>query len=139
MHSANLKYAQSMSAANQFEAEAKERWGDTDAYKISTARVAKYSESDWETQKAEQQAAVDLFINAMNAGLPADSSEAAEAAEAHRMQIDKWFYPCSHEMHSTLALMYVEDERFAKFYNAQAAGLAQYVHDAIIANSLQHL
>lgn len=132
-------YAQSMSAANQFEAEAKERWGDTDAYKISTARVAKYSESDWETQKAEQQAAVDLFINAMNAGLPADSSEAAEAAEAHRMQIDKWFYPCSYEMHSDLALMYVEDERFAKFYNAQAAGLAQYVHDAIIANSLKRL
>jgi hypothetical protein len=139
MDGANLNYAQSMSAANQYEAEAKERWGDTDAYKISTARVAKYSESDWETQKAEQQAAVDLFINAMNAGLPADSSEAAEAAEAHRMQIDKWFYPCSHEMQFGLAKMYVADERFAKYYNDQAAGLAQYVHDAIIANALKHL
>jgi hypothetical protein len=124
---------------NPYEAEAKERWGDTDAYKISTSRVANYSETDWEIQKAEQQAAVDMFINAMNAGLPADSSEAAEAAEAHRLQIDKWFYPCSHEMQSGLAQMYIADERFAKFYNDQADGLAQYVHDAIISNALNNI
>jgi hypothetical protein len=128
-----------MSTANPFEAEAKERWGDTDAYKISTARTAKYTEADWKAQRIEQQAAVDFFINAMNAGLPSTSEEADFAAEAHRLQIDKWFYPCSHEMHSSLALMYIEDERFAKFYNEQATGLAQYVHDAIIANALKHL
>ena len=84
-----------MSTANPFEAEAKERWGETDSYKISTARTAKYTEADWQAQQAEQQTAVDLFINAMNAGLPATSAEAGFAAEAHRMQIDKWFYPCS--------------------------------------------
>jgi hypothetical protein len=128
-----------MSTANPFEAEAKERWGDTDAYKISSARTSKYTEADWQAQRIEQQAAVDFFINAMNAGLPSTSEEADFAAEAHRLQIDKWFYPCSHEMHSSLALMYVEDERFAKFYNDQATGLAQYVHDAIIANALKHL
>jgi hypothetical protein len=75
----------------------------------------------------------------MNAGLPADSSEAAQAAEAHRLQIDKWFYPCSHEMQSGLAQMYIADERFAKFYNDQADGLAQYVHDAIISNALNNI
>ena len=128
-----------MSTANPFEAEAKERWGDTDSYKISTARTAKYTEADWQAQQAEQQTAVDLFINAMNAGLPATSAEAGFAAEAHRMQIDKWFYPCSHEMQAGLAQMYVADERFAKSYNDQAAGLAQYVHDAIIANALKHI
>ena len=128
-----------MAINNPYEAEAKERWGDTDAYKISTSRVANYSEADWEIQKAEQQAAVDMFIKAMNAGLPADSSEAADAAEAHRLQIDKWFYPCSHEMQSGLAQMYIADERFAKFYNDQADGLAQYVHDAIISNALNNI
>lgn len=128
-----------MAINNPYEAEAKERWGDTDAYKISSSRVASYSETDWEIQKAEQQAAVDMFIKAMNAGLPADSSEAAEAAEAHRLQIDKWFYPCSHEMQSGLAQMYIADERFAKFYNDQADGLAQYVYDAIISNALKNI
>lgn len=128
-----------MSNRNLYGTEAKERWGDTEAYKISKARVAKYSEADWDSQRAEQQAAVDLFIDAMNSGLPADSDEAAKAAEAHRLQIDKWFYPCSYEMHSGLAEMYIADERFAKFYNDQADGLAQYVRDAIIANALKHL
>ncbi|MEN9693510.1 MAG: hypothetical protein RLZZ330_1154 [Actinomycetota bacterium] len=128
-----------MSIANPYAQEAKERWGDTDAYKISTARAAKYSEADWEVIKAEQQAAVDLFIAAMNAGLSAHSDEAAAAAEAHRLGIDKWFYPCSHEMQSGLAEMYIADERFAKYYNEQADGLAKYVHDAIIANALKHL
>ncbi len=128
-----------MAINNQYETEAKERWGDTDAYKISTARVANYSEADWAIQKAEQQAAVDLFIAAMQAGLPADSSEAGAPAEEHRLQIDKWFYPCSYEMQSGLAQMYIADERFAKFYNDQADGLAQYVHDAIIANALNKI
>lgn len=128
-----------MAISNEYEAEAKERWGDTEAYKISTSRVANYSLADWEIQKAEQQAAVDLFIAAMKSGLPADSSKAAEAAEAHRLQIDKWFYPCSYEMQSGLAQMYIADERFAKFYNDQADGLAQYVHDAIIANALKQI
>ena len=128
-----------MSITNPFEAEAKERWGETDSYKTSSERVAKYTEADWEVQRSDQQAAVNLFIAAMNSGLPADSVEAGVAAEAHRRQIDKWFYPCSHEMQSGLAQMYVADERFAKFYNDQADGLAQYVHDAIIANALKHL
>jgi hypothetical protein len=128
-----------MSLANPFEEEAKERWGDTESYKISSARTSKYTEADWRVQRAEQQTAVDLFIEAMNAGLPADSVEAAKAAEAHRMQIDKCFYPCTHEMQSGLAQMYIADERFAKSYNDQAEGLAQYVHDAIIANALKNL
>ena len=100
-----------MSTANPFEAEAKECWGETDSYKISTARTFKYTEADWQAQRAEQQAAVDLFIEALNSGLPVDSDEAAKAAEAHRLQIDKWFYPCSHEMQSGLASMYIASSR----------------------------
>ncbi len=128
-----------MSIANPYEAEAKERWGETDAYKVSKSRTANYTEADWEVIKSEQQATVDMFIAAMNAGLPADSLDAGVAAEAHRMGIDKWFYPCSYEMQSSLAEMYIADERFAKHYNDQAEGLAQYVHDAIIANALKRI
>lgn len=119
--------------------EAEARWGDTDAYKISKARTSKYTEADWAIQQTEQQAAVDLFIQAMTSSFPADSELACEAAEAHRLVIDKWFYPCDYDMQSNLAAMYIADERFSKHYNDQAAGLAQYVHDAILANALKHL
>ena len=72
----------------------------------------------------------------MNAGLPSDSVEAKAAAEVHRLLIDQWFYPLSHEMQCNLAEMYLADARFTEFYDSVAPGLAQYVHDAIFANAL---
>lgn len=71
----------------------------------------------------------------MKAGKPADSVEAMAGAEAHRRQIDDAFYPCSYEMHTGLAEMYLADPRFTATYEKIAAGLAQYLHDAIEANA----
>jgi hypothetical protein len=36
-------------------------------------------------------------------------------------------------MQKNLAQMYVTDARFAEYYNGRVRGLAQYVHDAIMA------
>ena len=52
---------------------------------------------------------------------------------AHRQAISKWFYECSVEMQKNLARMYIEDPRFKQYYDGRARGLAQYVHDAIMA------
>jgi MerR family transcriptional regulator, thiopeptide resistance regulator len=119
-------------------AEVEERWGGTDAYRESQRRVARYTKADWERIKADGQAAVDALVAAMRAGRPADSSEAMDGAEAHRRQIDEWFYPCSYEMHVGLAEMYLVDPRFTATYEKIAPGLAQYVHDAITANARRH-
>ena len=73
----------------------------------------------------------------MAAGLPAGSQEAMDAAEAHRQQISRNFYECGYEMHRGLAQMYLADERFTKHYEDVAAGLAQYVHDAVVANAVR--
>jgi hypothetical protein len=75
----------------------------------------------------------------MNDGVPADSEQAMDLAEGARAQISKWFYDCPYEMHRGLAQMYLADPRFTKTYEDQAPGLAQYVHDAIIANCARHL
>jgi DNA-binding transcriptional MerR regulator len=118
-----------------FAAEVTERWGDTDAYRESTRRTRGYSKDDWARIKAEGQAAVDQLVAAMEAGKPADSEEAMEGAEMHRLQIDRNFYPVSSEMHVGLAEMYLADPRFTETYEKIAPGLAQYVHDAIKANA----
>jgi len=120
---------------DQHSAEVEERWGDTDAYRASARRTRSYTKADWQRIKAEGQAATDKLVDAMQAGLPADSPEAMEGAEAHRLQIDRAFYPCSHEMHVGLAEMYLADPRFTATYEHIAPGLAQYVHDAIKANA----
>jgi hypothetical protein len=67
--------------------------------------------------------------------MPADSKEAMDAAREHRAHITRWFYECTPEIHRGLAEMYVQDERFTRHYEDRAPGLAQYVHDAIMADT----
>jgi DNA-binding transcriptional MerR regulator len=122
----------------QYEEEARERWGDTDAYHESSRRTKGYTKEDWLRIKAEQQAVEADFAAAMRVGLPADGPEATALAERARLGIDRAFYPCSHEMHRNLGAMYVADPRFAKHYDDRAPGLAQYVCDAIEANAAAH-
>ena len=121
-----------------YAAEADERWADTDAYRESARRATRYTKADWARIKAEGGAVTELLAAAMRARLPADGPEAMDAAEAHRRQIDEAFYPCSYEMHAGLAEMYLADPRFTATYEAVAPGLAQYVHDAILANAARH-
>jgi DNA-binding transcriptional MerR regulator len=115
--------------------EVEQRWGDTDAYRESARRTRGYTKADWQRFKAESEAITGRMASAMQAGLPATSTEAMDAAEAHRLQIDTWFYPCSRQMHAALGEMYVSDPRFTATYERIAPGLAQYVRDATVANA----
>ena len=115
--------------------EAEQRWGQTDAYKESARRTARYTKEDWARNKAESEEWGARLVAAFEAGLPADSPEARELAEEHRQQISRNFYDCPPAMHAGLGRMYVEDERFAAHYEQRAPGLAQYVSDAVQANA----
>jgi hypothetical protein len=118
---------------HEYDEEVKERWGDTDAYAQSQARTSKYSQTDFAAAKVDQEAATELFVFAFGNSLSANSPEAQEAVIAHREAISKWFYDCSIEMQKNLALMYIEDPRFKKYYDGRVNGLAQFVHDSIMA------
>ena len=120
---------------DEFAAEVEERWGDTEPYRESRRRVARYSKADWQRIKAQGQAAIEQVVAAMRSGKPADSADAMKGAEAHRQQIDEAFYPLSHEGHVGLAEMYLADPRFTATYEKIAPGLARYLHDAIKANA----
>ena len=121
---------------DQYDDEVKERWGDTDAYRQSKAKTSKYSHKDFALAKVDQEAATELFVYAFGNSLEITSPEAQAAVLAHRAAITKWFYDCSAEMQKNLALMYVDDERFKKYYDDRARGLSQYVHDAIFAQPI---
>ena len=98
---------------NDYEAEVQERWGDTDAFRQSQARTSKYSHADFAAAKVDQEAVTERFATAFGNGVDCSSSE----------------------MQRNLALMYIGDERFKKDYDGRVRGLAQYVHDAIMAKS----
>jgi MerR family transcriptional regulator, thiopeptide resistance regulator len=120
--------------SEDYETEAEQRWGDTDAWAQSRARTATFGKEQWiEIKKAGD----DLnrrLAEAMTSGVPADSDQAMALAEEHRLSIEK-FYDCSPSMHRGLGEMYVTDERFAKTYNDVAPGLAIWLRDAIHANA----
>jgi MerR family transcriptional regulator, thiopeptide resistance regulator len=116
--------------------EAQQRWGDTDAWRQSQQRAAQLTKQDWIDLKAEgDQLLVDL-ADAKRAGVVPGSPEADALAARHRASIER-FYECGGEMHRGLVDMYLADERFTAYYDDVEPGLAQFVHDVVIASLLE--
>lgn len=123
---------------NEYQREAQERWGETDAWKESQRRTAAYTKEDWIEIKREADASIQAFAEAMRAREPATGEKAMDLAEAHRLHIARWFYECGHAAHRGLAELYVSDARYTKTYDEIEPGFAQYVHDAMVANASRH-
>jgi DNA-binding transcriptional MerR regulator len=119
----------------EYAEEARQRWGHTEAFQESQRRTQAYRPEDWQEVKAEVAAVEEELAACLAAGLPASSDRAMDAAERHRLHIDRWFYPCSPAFHVNLGEMYVADPRFTAHYDQRAPGLAAYVRDAIVANA----
>jgi DNA-binding transcriptional MerR regulator len=123
----------------EYEAETRERWSETEAYRESARRTRRYTSEDWRRFKDESDAVGAGIASLMDEGVPPDAPRAMDAAERHRLQIDRWFYPCSHEMHVELGRMYVADLRFSERYAKIRPGMARYLCDAIAANATRAL
>jgi DNA-binding transcriptional MerR regulator len=119
----------------EYEQEAEQRWGDTDAWAQSQARTRAYTKDDWVRVKAEGEDVEARMAAALRAGVAPDSPQAMDLAEEARQQISRNFYDCSPEMHAGIGRMYVEDERFTAHYERRAPGLAQWVSTAVQANA----
>jgi MerR family transcriptional regulator, thiopeptide resistance regulator len=115
----------------QYDAEVKERWGDTDAYKKSYKRTARYTKDDWRQIKAEGDEVTRGLADRLVAGASPSDPEVQALVDRHREQIDRWFYPCSIEMQVNLGDMYAADPRFSATYERYAPGLATFLRDAI--------
>jgi hypothetical protein len=96
-----------------YEAEAEERWGDTDAFRESARRTKSYSDEDW-ALKAEAAGIYAELAAARAAGAAPADARVQAMVEQHRLHIDRWFYPCSPRMHRALAALYASDPRYAK-------------------------
>jgi DNA-binding transcriptional MerR regulator len=121
----------------EYEEEARERWGHTDAYKESARRTAGYTKQDWQRHAAESDEIYQAFLSLMAEAVPAESERAMDVAERHRGLISRWFYECTPEIHVGLGDMYVADHRFTENIDKNGAGLAAYMSEAILANGLR--
>lgn len=120
---------------NPYADEARQRWGDTAAFRQSQERTDRYTDADWAQIKAESGDLTERLAAALREGHAADSATAMDLAEEHRLQIHRRFYDCGHDMHRGLGDMYVADARFTATYDAVQPGLAAYLREAIHANA----
>ena len=118
----------------RYEAEVEQRWAGSDAYRESKRRTSRYGKADWTRIKKEGDAVVARLAELLARGARADGREAMDLAEEHRRHIDRWFYPCSPDMHRELAEAYTADSRFEAYFEKHGSGLAGYVQEAIRAN-----
>ncbi|WP_224249913.1 MerR family transcriptional regulator [Hyalangium gracile] len=119
----------------KYEDEARERWGNTEAYKESARRTSRYTKKDWQQIKAEGEEIMRALVAHLDAGRAPTEPAVMEVAERHRAYITKWFYPCSHEIHRGLGELYVNDPRFTANIDKDRPGLAQYTRDVFLANA----
>lgn len=115
--------------------EAEQRWGDTDAWRESHRRTATYGKDDWRAIRQEADEIESRFAAALAAGQSPTGEGVLDIAEEHRQHISRWFYDCPPATHRELGEMYVADPRFAAHYEDRAAGLAQFVSTAVVANA----
>ena len=121
----------------EYEDEARQRWGRTDAYQEAARRTGQYSKQDWAHIKAEDAALMEALAGKLRSGAAPDDLEVLELAERHRLHIDRWYYPCSRVRHAGLAELYVTDERFTEAFDKHGKGLARFVAEAIRANAIR--
>lgn len=122
---------------DDYQAEAEQKWGETAEWKESQRRTKSYGRDEWIRIKAEGEAVEKALSDAFRAGLPADSPEAMDAAEQHRLHVNRWFYDCLPAFHRNLGDQYVSDPRYVATYDESFGlpGLAAYCREAIHANA----
>jgi len=117
-----------------YEDEAREKWGHTDAWKESERRTKGYGDAEWDEIRREVAEIYARLAGYLERGAAVTAPEVQAAVEDHRRHLDRWFYPCSKQMHRGIAEMYVSDPRFTANLDKVTAGFAQFLRDAIAAS-----
>jgi len=118
--------AQSMA---DYSAEARERWGSTDAYAECETKTAGYDAGQWELVSGEGADILKGF--AERRGLPPDSSAVQTLVTRWQNYITARFYTCTDEILLALGETYTEDERFAGNIDQHGEGTACFMSEAI--------
>ena len=118
-------------ARQQYEDEAKQRWGGTDAYKESQAKTSSYSKEKWNDVLAGMNGVFAEFAECKKCGESADSDTAQRLVKKLQDYITANFYRCTDDILAGLGQMYVCDERFKNNIDSHGEGTAEFVSEAI--------
>lgn len=116
-------------AKKKYAKEAKERWGNMDAYAESEKKSNHYSKEQWQEINAESGKIMKAF--AENRNKAPESKEVQELVKKWQEHITARFYHCTNEILQGLGVMYTEDERFKENMDRYGAGTTELMSKAI--------
>lgn len=114
-----------------YENEARERWGNTAAYREHEQKTKNYTNEDWTGANDGLMAIFAEFAMCKNNGASADSTEAQALVAKLQTYITDNYYTCTDEILAGLGKMYVADERFKNNIDKYGEGTADFVAEAI--------
>ena len=114
-----------------YETEAHERWGNTDAYREHEQKTKNYTKEKWTEANDGLIAIFAEFAALKNCGATADSAEVQALVAKLQAHITENYYTCADEILAGLGQMYVADERFKKNIDKYGDGTAEFVSEGI--------
>ena len=114
-----------------YETEARERYGDTAAYREHEQKTKNYTKEKWAEANDGLMAIFAEFAACKASGASADSDEAQALVAKLQAHITANYYTCTDEILAGLGKMYVADERFKKNIDKYSDGTAEFVSEVI--------
>ncbi|TLG77369.1 MerR family transcriptional regulator [Culicoidibacter larvae] len=125
-----LKQQQLADNEAKYGAEVREKYGEA----AVAASNKMYANMSFEEHAEVERINDEMFV-ALKAGFAtgdAGSEAAQQAADLHRQWLQFFWPEYSAEAHRGITQMYVDDERFATFYDKEQPGLAEFLRDAVL-------
>ena len=116
-----------------YETEARERYGNTVAYKEYEQKTKNYTKEKWTQANDGLMALFTEFAACNESGASADSVESQNLVAKLQEHITANYYTCTDEILAGLGKMYIADERFKKNIDKYSEGTAEFAADAIAA------
>ena len=116
---------------DNYSKEARERWGNTDAYREHEQKTKNYTKEKWAEVNDGLMAIFAEFAARKQNGTEADSNEAQALVAELQAHITANYYTCTDEILAGLGKMYVADERFKKNIDKYGDGTAVFAATAI--------
>ena len=114
-----------------YETEARERWGDTSAYREHEEKTKRYTKEKWAEANDGLMALFAEFAACKQSGAEVDSNGAQTLVAKLQSHITENYYTCTNEILSGLGKMYIADERFKKNIDKYGDGTAEFASEAI--------
>lgn len=116
---------------NDYESEARTRWGNTDAYREHEEKTKSYTKEKWAEANDGLMAIFAEFAALKDSGASADSDDVQALVAKLQAHITANYHTCTNEILFGLGKMYVADERFKKNIDKYGEGAAEFAAEAI--------